>query len=168
MALPPAPSAPLRVWHSSYETVSAAALPVHYKLANGLASTLVRMEAAEQGCTEAIRLNAAGEVAETAGANVFWWKQDVLYTPALSCGVLEGSTRHAVLRLSPWKVEEGHWPLAVLREAEAVFITNVAMGVAPVAALLPEQWEWKKSVAIAEQIRDLVDQEMRDFCTHGF
>jgi aminodeoxychorismate lyase len=120
---PPAPEAASLII-SSYEKITAESMPVQYKLCQGLNATLARIEATERGAFDALLLNRDRMLCETSSGNLFWLKDGILYTPMLSCGVLEGSMRAAVMRLSPYPVKEVRAPLADLENAQDVFITN--------------------------------------------
>lgn len=155
----PAPPGSAALWLSRYEKISPRALPVRHKLAQGLQSTLARLEAQDHKCSEALLLDAEGRIAEAAAANIFWLQDNVLYTPSLKTGALEGATRHAVLRLSPWQTAEGEYSLDALRGAEAVLLTNSAYGVIPAASLAPQGWSWE-SAAAAAQLQGLLSADM--------
>jgi branched-chain amino acid aminotransferase len=159
LTAPPRPAAPLTLWLSAYEKISPNALPVQVKLAQGLNSTLARLEAEAKGCDDALLLNAAGEICEMSGANIMWLARGKLFTPALACGVLNGSTRSALIRLSPWPVHEGAYTLDDLKDAEAVIACNVALGAVPIAVLAPQGFTWN-SVALAQQLQDVLRIDM--------
>ena len=57
-------------------------------------------EARAAGADDALLLDTAGHVAEGSASNVFAYVHDTLVTPPLSCGVLPGITREAVLELA--------------------------------------------------------------------
>jgi aminodeoxychorismate lyase len=150
---PERPKEPITLWLSQYEKTSPRALPTHCKLAQGLNSTLARMEATEHGCYEALQLNANGHVAEASSANLFWLNGGVLYTPALSTGALAGVTRRRILELSHYKAHEGEYPLEVLQGASAVIATNTSYGVAAVASLHPQEMRWESGALAAALMR---------------
>lgn len=139
---PDIPKKPVTLWLSSYRRISPDALPVRYKLCQGLNQTLARLEAKENGCFEALMLNARGEICEAASANIFWVKNNTLYTPSLACGAMEGSMRAAIMKLSPCPVRQVRATLKILAKAEAVFLTNAAWKVLPVAGLEPAGLRW--------------------------
>lgn len=147
LPLPETPEAPVSLWLSSWQKPAADALPVNFKLCQGLNSTLARLEAADHGCFDSLQLNAAGQLAETSSANLFWIRNGELFTPALSCGILEGSTRDALMRLV--QVTETEAMPEALAEAETVFITNAALKILPVAKLLPANLSWNSAPAAA-------------------
>lgn len=157
------PLDPATLYLSSYEKVSAKALPVQFKLAQGLNSTLVRIEAAEHGCLDGLQLNTHGFICETSSANIFWRVGKTLYTPELSCGLLDGTTRAAILRCSPYAVEQGRYELSALQAADAVVITNSNWQVAAITALKPNGWKWEESMALASQLRDALQKDIADY-----
>lgn len=149
---------PVALWKSSYQKISAEALPVQHKLGQGLNSILARIEAAEHECAEALLCNQQQELCETSSGNLFWLKAGTLYTPALTCGVLNGATRHAVMRLSPYPVEESQTSIETLHSAEAIFITNVVWKTLAIGLLLPENWGWN-SQPLAKQFYQLIHND---------
>jgi branched-subunit amino acid aminotransferase/4-amino-4-deoxychorismate lyase len=142
------------LWLSSYEKISPRALPTHCKLAQGLNSTLARMEATENNCYDALQRSMHGHIAETSSANIFWLTENVLFTPSLATGALGGTTRRRICELSLYKVEEGEYSVDALRSAEAVIITNAAVGIVAVSGLNPLGLEWQ-SDALAENFIEL-------------
>ncbi len=161
--LPEIPVDPVSLWLSSYAKISTRALPVQYKLCQGLNSTLARMEANENHCFEALLLNQERQLCETSSGNLFWLSGNKLYTPALSCGLLEGSTRAAIMRLSPYIVEEVEAGIDALLEADAVFVTNVVWHAIAVNRLLPHGVSWD-SEDIAQEFRHRLADDCAAYC----
>ena len=129
------------LFFSTYLKPSLKSLPVNFKLAQGLNSTLARLEAQEKGCFEALQMSSDGSVCEASSANIFWVKGDAIFTPALSTGCLMGSARAALLRLA--KIEEVTALVADIRTADEVFLTNANWQILPVIELKPMGWKWK-------------------------
>lgn len=154
------PLDPASLWLSDIEKPSPKAMPVQHKLAQGLNSTLARMQAAQHGCLDGLLLNAHGEVCEAGSANLFWRVGEVLHTPALSCGVLAGTTRAALLRLSPYRVEQGSYPLSHLKQADAVVATNSHWQAMPISELRPEGHVFPHSVALAQELRAVLHKDI--------
>lgn len=161
MPLPQLNSSPVALWLSSMVKPSLAALPVGFKLAQGMNSTLARIEAQQHDCAEALLLDGNGRLCEAASANLFWLEGKSLCTPALSTGALAGSTRAAIKRLSPWPVREVVAPLAALARADAVCITNAMFGAIAVGLLKPVNWQWQ-SEEMAETLNALLANDTSD------
>jgi aminodeoxychorismate lyase len=108
-----------------------------FKTTSKILNVLARAEAEEQGADEALLLNTNGEVAETAGGNLFWIYQDQVCTVPTGRGVLPGITRAVVLEIcqslslvtNKRVIKPEH-----LRNAAGIFVTNSALGIVPVVA----------------------------------
>jgi branched-subunit amino acid aminotransferase/4-amino-4-deoxychorismate lyase len=126
------------------------ALPAH-KLSHGINSTLALLAADAQGADEALLLSHDDALCEAASGNVFWIKDDALFTPALKTGCLNGATRHAVMRL--YGAQEVIAALDTLQRADAVFVTNCNWGIWPVTALQPMGWQWRATHPLILQLQ---------------
>jgi len=158
MVLPAPPNA-ITLWLSNYAKISPKALPVNYKICQGMNSTLARIEAAENNCFDGLMLNEAGQICETSSANIFWLKDGVLYTPTLSCGVLDGSIRNVIIRLSPYPIQEIAAGVEELRNAESVFITNTAHKIVSIRELKPLGISFNSN-DLAKQMLHLLDTDI--------
>jgi branched-chain amino acid aminotransferase/4-amino-4-deoxychorismate lyase len=122
-------------------------------------NVLARREAAGAGADEALMLNTRGELACAAAANLFWLAGRTLMTPALECGVLEGAVRGALMeraRAAGWSVQAVRAGPEALETAEAAFLTNSLIGVAPVAGLDGRTFEPHPALAaLAALVADL-------------
>jgi len=147
------PANPSALWLSTYEKPSPQALPIACKTAQGLNATLVRMEASHHGCLDGLQLNKDGHITEASSANLFWKIGNVLYTPDEACGLLPGTTRAALMRLSPYEVKTGPYGLEILERADAVIVCNTQWQAMPIVELKPKGWKWPKSVELAQEMR---------------
>jgi branched-chain amino acid aminotransferase len=98
-------------------------------------SVLAKREAKLGGYDEAILLDANGYVSEGSGENIFVVKRGTLYTPDLSCSILEGITRDTVIALAHdmgLPVVESRITRDQLWLADEVFFTGTAAEVTPV------------------------------------
>jgi aminodeoxychorismate lyase len=108
-----------------------------FKTTSKILNVLARAEAEEQGADEALLLNTNGEVAETAGGNLFWIYQDAVCTVPTGRGVLPGITRAVVLEICQslgFATNKRIIKPEHLRNAAGIFVTNSAFGIVPVAA----------------------------------
>ncbi|MDF2557813.1 MAG: 4-amino-4-deoxychorismate lyase [Bacillales bacterium] len=84
---------------------------------------------------EGIFLTEDGYVAEGIVSNVFWKKGNVLYTPDLSTGILNGITREFVIELaknSGLSVKEGLYKVEQLLDSDEIFVTNSIQEIVPI------------------------------------
>ncbi len=108
-----------------------------FKSTSKILNVLARAEAEEKGADEALLVNTNGEVAETAGGNIFWIYRDKICTVPTGRGVLPGITRAVVLEICQALGLETNKRVIkpeMLRNAEGIFVTQSALGLIPVAA----------------------------------
>lgn len=101
------------------------------KSCNYLENILALDEAKQRGFHEAVRVNELGSVTCAAMANIFWSKDDQLFTPSLTTGCLAGTTREYVLENFVCREVEAE--IDVLVEADAIFLTSAGIGVGQVS-----------------------------------
>lgn len=109
-----------------------------FKCTSKMLHVLARAEAEAKGGDEALLLNSNGEVAETAGGNLFWVYQEKICTVPTGRGVLPGITRAVVLEICQTLGLATHKCVVkpqMLRQASGLFVTQSALGIIPVAAL---------------------------------
>jgi branched-chain amino acid aminotransferase len=91
----------MRVIISSWARIDSRSLPIHAKAtANYANSALARIEAIKSGVDEAIMLNMNGMVVEGTAENIFIVKNEMLVTPPITSGALDGITRSSVLSIA--------------------------------------------------------------------
>lgn len=106
------------------------------KSLNFLNNILAKMETKDVGAYEALMLNVSGHITEGTISNVFFYRDNVLCTPSVDCGILEGITRKLVLDIAVREgliVKEGEFTTDDLYGAAEVFITNTTIEVMPVS-----------------------------------
>jgi branched-subunit amino acid aminotransferase/4-amino-4-deoxychorismate lyase len=124
---------------------------------------LARREAEDLGFEDALLLDHAGYIVETATSNVFALVDGTLVTPPEERGPIPGITRACLLELAPTigvPVRPADLVLADLARAVALFATNSVVGLEPI-----NQVEWDDAgqrhrwdaPALAETFRSLSD-----------
>ncbi len=114
------------------------ALDPAIKCCNLLNNLLAVREAQAQGAMEPLLLNAAGELAEGAGSNLFVVQGGEAVTPPLAAGILAGVTRALVLEISPSiGVTAREQPLLPgdLFSAQEAFITSTLKELIPISSV---------------------------------
>lgn len=109
-----------------------------FKNGSKLLNVMARREAAARQADEALLLNANGEVAEAAGANLFWIYRDKVCTAPTGRGVLPGITRAVVLEICQTlqlTTNKRVIKRESLRECDAVFLTQSVLGLIEVVSL---------------------------------
>jgi branched-chain amino acid aminotransferase len=90
-------------------------------------------EARARGADDAIVLDSSDHVVEGTSSNIFVVANGDLRTPPLSCGILPGIARAAVMDLI--SAQEGVLVSSDLAAADEVFLTSSLRGVAPVTSI---------------------------------
>ncbi|WP_294401636.1 aminotransferase class IV [uncultured Clostridium sp.] len=86
--------------------------------------------AVQKGYDEPIFLNSKGQLTEGAVSNIFFIKDDVIFTPNLSCGMLNGTIRRYIVDKYE-VVEKVIYPEEVV-DFDEMFLSNSLMGIMPV------------------------------------
>ena len=112
--------------------------PVHSKAAGlYMICTIEKHRAEREGFADAVMLDWRGQIAEATGANIFFVKDGVIYTPTPDC-FLDGITRRTVIGLAKQRgiqvVEKAIMPEDLTNFTEC-FITGTAAEVMPVASI---------------------------------
>lgn len=108
------------------------------KTTNRMVHELNFQQALKKDFDEAVMLDSRGYISECTRSNIFFVKNNELFTPSLDCGCLEGVTRRIVFdlaRSSKINLYEGRFTLADLRNADEAFLTNSLMGIMPLGSL---------------------------------
>ena len=98
-----------------------------FKSLNALPYVLANQERKNRGLDEIVLLDYRGFVSEASASNIFWIRDEVIYTPALSCSCINGVSRQMILEHLSIKnipFSEGEFPVSELQNAEQVFVSN--------------------------------------------
>lgn len=124
---------------SSWIKIDSRVQPIQAKAAaNYSNAALARVEALDEGYDEAIMLNAKGNVAEGSAENIFIVKDNMIQTPPLTAGILEGITRNSVIDIieeNGGYVVEKDLERDDLYTADEVFMTGTAAEVKSVTQI---------------------------------
>ncbi len=124
--------------------------------ANYINSIFAKMEAIEAGVDEAILLDTQGHVTEGSGENIFWIRNEVIYTTPTAT-VLEGITRDSIIKIAQdmgYQVQEKYICRDELYISDEVFFTGTAAEVTPVREIDNYQIGEGKRGPITEKIQE--------------
>ncbi len=105
---------------------------------NYVNSMLAKMQAVLTGFDEAILLDYRGYVSEGSGENIFWVKDEQVFTTPLTTSVLPGITRDSVMQIVRdlgYSMKEDNITVAQLLTADEVFFTGTAGEVTPITRI---------------------------------
>jgi len=109
---------------------------INHKTTSYMEKLLIKKQQIAAGFFDAILLNEKGNVAECCVSNVFCIKDEMIYTPPASAGILPGVVRALVCKLllqdGRFELKEMDFTPEFLTSAQEVFLTNSLMGVMPV------------------------------------
>jgi len=103
------------------------ALDPKIKSLNFLNNILAKREAIDRGAYEAVMLNYRGYIAEGTITNVFFVKDDILCTPAVDVGILDGITRRLIIDIAGElgiDVNEGRFRKEALYNARGLYFKH--------------------------------------------
>jgi 4-amino-4-deoxychorismate lyase len=109
-----------------------------HKHNNRLEQVLTKAEIEGTEFADAVTLNVQNHVIETTMANLFWVKDNTVYTPDLSLSGVAGVMRRKVLEFlhaNGFRVEVGSYALPDVLIADEVWMCNSLLGVAPVTSI---------------------------------
>jgi branched-chain amino acid aminotransferase len=151
----------IRMMVSSWARIDGRSMPVHAKAtANYANSALARVEALKSGFDEAIMLNANGMVVEASAENIFIVKDNVLITPPIKSGALNGITRDSILTLARdnrISCEIRDISRDELYLADEVFLTGTAAEIKPVVEIDNRTVGYGKTGAISQRLKMLYE-----------
>ncbi|NRA54041.1 MAG: aminodeoxychorismate lyase [Gammaproteobacteria bacterium] len=99
---------------------------------NRLEQVLVRQQIDDSDYQDAVVLDCQGFIVETGIANIFWVKDNVVYSPSLELAGVKGIMRAKVitwLTEAGYQVDTDRYRLSSIMSADEVFITNCLMTV---------------------------------------
>lgn len=105
----------------------------YYKTTNYLDNIIEKEIATKENYNEVLFLNTENVLAEGSTCNVFFIKNQKLYTPEVNCGILKGIVRDWII--SQLEVQEGCYDFQELLDSQGVFLTNSVMGIMPVSVI---------------------------------
>ncbi len=132
----------------------------NFKTTSALLFVLAGVHKKEAGFDDVVVLNAAGRVCETVSSNIFAVVNDVIITPKLSEGCLDGVIRKQIIKAINQKkidFEEGELTVEQLRSASEIFTTNSMTGVQGVG-----QFEGKSmSLSYVKEFQSYLDSVLQ-------
>ncbi len=153
----------LKVRTSSFERPNPKSCFVDAKVTGHyINSVLSTNEAKNSGYDEALLLDMYGNVAECSGANVFMEKDGKLYTPKKG-SIMPGITRSTILDICKEEgipVEEKHFKMDELKQADSAFFTGTAAEVVGLQSLDEYQFPMEWIQSLGHRLMHLYKQEV--------
>ncbi len=128
-----------------------------------LNNILGKQELGQAPDVEGIFLTKEGYVAEGIVSNLFWVKDQVVYTPTLETGILNGITRQLVFKLLNEEnitYKEGFYSKSDLLSSTEVFITNSIQEIIPIIEIEQKIFPQKKLTNLLQMKYDKIKHEL--------
>ncbi|PLR81469.1 D-amino-acid transaminase [Bacillus canaveralius] len=110
----------------------------HIKSLNLLPNVIAKQKAFDSGYFEAILVTKDAYITEGTSSNIFVVKNNKLYTTPLTCNILPGITRAAVLAIAKEKqiiFKEESFSTTFLMDADEVFMTSTSVEILPICSV---------------------------------
>jgi len=115
------------------------------------------IEAEENKWDDAILLNDEGYIVESSSSNIFIFKNNVIYTPHINDGLLNGIMRQTLIEIcKKYQVTEAHLTEFDILSADEVFLTNAIAGIKWVSAFKSKRYFHKVSDNLLNELNKLL------------
>lgn len=139
--------------------------PSDLKLSNNLHFMKAWRQAEESGANNAVMCTIDGRISGTATGNIFWKKNNMIFTPDESCDILHGVTRRIFCKLiqdkGDYLINEGSFRLTDVLQADAVWMTNSVSEMQPVSQI--DQADFDTNDSVFAYLRDAFLEYKKEF-----
>ena len=130
-----------------------------YKSLSYMGNFMAIKDAKSAGAFEPIFYNKSNIITEGAIRNIFFIKNQIIYTPSTNLGILNGITRQKVIDLAiseGYQIEKTHINYDDINNMDEAFITSSAIGV------LPCYWDgWESNYTITIKLKKLYNESIK-------
>lgn len=112
--------------------------PSFVKISSNHYSFLSLKEAAESGFDEGLMLDSDGRVTETSYGNLFWIKNNEIFTPSDGLSILNGVTRMKIIEIcrnSGQRLTEGFFSLQDILNSDSAYVSSSSRGMMRIAKI---------------------------------
>ncbi|WMJ73820.1 aminotransferase class IV [Cytophagaceae bacterium ABcell3] len=120
-----------------------------FKTLSALPYILAGLEKKERNSEDLILTNTSGEIAECISSNIFWVKNDIVYTPAINSGCIAGIVRKNIIKTCHEKgipIQEGLYQPKDLLSSDIAFCSNIA-GISIIKKIEDRSFEQKAIIS---------------------
>ena len=131
----------------------------NYKTISALQSVMCSLDSRQKAKDDCLMFNTENRIIESANSNIFYVKNNIIFTPQLREGCVDGTMRNCILSLKDldYKIVENEVKIGDILEAEEVFLTNAIQGVRWVSHIKEQQFtEQKVAKLLTNKINQLV------------
>lgn len=135
-----------------------------HKTSNALIYILASIYAQENGLDDVFLINQHGNVCETSNSNIFLVFNNIIYTPAIHEGCLDGIMRRKIIQIAEangFKVNETIISATKIPYADEIFVTNAIKGIRWVSAFKQKRFFHKVSLHLNNLLNSEVDHYIK-------
>jgi len=130
-----------------------------YKSIGYMGNFMAIRDAKLAGAFEPIFYNKSHIITEGAIRNIFFIKDNIIFTPSLDLGILDGITRQKIIELalaSGHQIDESNISYDTINSMDEAFITSSAVDI------LPCYWDgWNSNYSITMKLKNLYNQNLK-------
>ncbi|MBK3516914.1 aminotransferase class IV [Carboxylicivirga marina] len=139
----------------------------HYKSANALLFVMAGLFKQEQKKDDVLIVNTNNQIIEGLASNLFWIKDNIIFTPMRSSACVDGIMRKQLIRIlreHQYVVQEvSGTNYDTLHQADEIFLSNAIQGIQWVVGLKDKRYYCKLSKAISRLLNEDASSYMSDF-----
>ncbi len=155
---------PVRLTTADTKSIPSKSLSRTVKLSNSINYIKAAQEARDKGFDDGLMTTISGSISETSISNIFWIRNNQVYTPSIECDLLPGVMRKIVFRLiddiSSLELVEGKFSTEELILSDAAFCTNAFREIYPVQSFENKEFNLDHpTVKLVEQKLEEYKQE---------
>ena len=134
---------------SKYPKLNKSIFPIEAKSSGSYQSSVIsKVDANNSGFDDCLMLDVDKNIAETTACNIFWIKNNILYTPKEN-SILNGITRKcifAICKLKKIKIKVGNFKLKNIYKADFVFATGTAAEIQKIKKIEKKNYSLKSDI----------------------
>ncbi len=122
--------------------------PSFVKISSNHYSLLSLREAAESGFDEGLMLDSEGRITETSYGNLFWIKNNEIFTPSSDLSILNGVTRMKIIeicRAAGLKLTEGYYSLSEILNSDSAYVSSSSRGMMRISRIEEKYFDVHRS-----------------------
>lgn len=133
------------------------------KTMQSLNYVLAKINASKSNHFDDIMLSEDGYISECSSANIFWVKNNKIFTPSAKCDALLGTTRQKILQKFPLKINLTKAKLSSLYNADEIFLSNASFLVLAVDEIVFANKKVKLQKNISHQVLQCLKLDIKKY-----
>ncbi len=123
----------------------------------------VKIEAAKSELYDNVILTDKGYISETSSCNIFWIKNERIYTPDITTYIYPGIIRSKILEIIN-DVSIGQFTIQDLINSDEIFLCNSNLLLLPVDNFFYDNEFYKKTSEVSSAIKDKLIENVEQYC----